>query len=61
MLRVLSPFKTILSGNTANYGGGLWVRNDFTAVTDDADTLLVSPDEANTYENNTPEVIFFQS
>lgn len=58
--------KALIADNSfvSNYanvqGGGLWVGKDFIAVTDDADTLLVSPDGANTYESNTPEDVFLQ-
>lgn len=40
--------------------GVLWVWAPFIAVTDDAGTPLVSPDDANMYENNRPNDIHLQ-
>ena len=51
---------SFVSNDATGQGGGLWVWAPFIAVTDDAGTPLVSPDDANMYENNRPNDIHLQ-
>lgn len=51
---------SFVSNDATGQGGGLWVWAPFIAVTDDAGTPLVSPDDANMYENNSPNDIHLQ-
>ena len=58
--KALIADNSFVSNSAYVHGGGLWVGKGFIAVTDDADTLLVSPDRANTYESNIPEDVYLQ-
>ena len=58
--KALIADNSFVSNSAYVHGVGLWVGKGFIAVTDDADTLLVSPDRANTYESNIPEDVYLQ-